>query len=72
MEFHQVRCLVRNLHLGSIFTSEALVRAAIDVVNERELDFVLMTGDVTEGMSSGNHTITPIGGIMTEGVAISL
>lgn len=44
--------VLSDLHLGSIFTSEALVRAAIDVVNERELDFVLMTGDVTEGMSS--------------------
>lgn len=41
-----------DLHLGSIFTSEDFILKAIDYINKQELDFVLLNGDITEGMSS--------------------
>lgn len=44
--------VLSDLHLGSIFTSEDFLLKAIDYVNNLELDFVLITGDVTEGFSN--------------------
>lgn len=43
--------VLSDLHLGSIFTSEDFVLKSIEELNSRDLDFVLLTGDVTEGMS---------------------
>lgn len=43
--------VLSDLHLGSIYTSKSFILKIIEEINSLDLDFVILTGDVTEGMS---------------------
>lgn len=67
--------VLSDLHLGSIFTSDTFVREAIEYVNNLDLDFVALTGDVTEGMSNRDghvYELSHIGYAAQKEYAISL
>jgi predicted phosphodiesterase len=64
-----------DLHLGSIFTSDSFVREAIKYINDQEIDFLAITGDVTEGMSNRDghvYELSHIGYAAQKEYAISL
>ena len=44
--------VMSDLHLGSKYTNPAFVQAAYEKFSDREVDFVTIGGDVTEGMSN--------------------
>jgi predicted phosphodiesterase len=64
-----------DLHLGSIFTSDSFVREAIKYINDQDIDFLAITGDVTEGMSNRDghvYELSHIGYAAQKEYAISL
>jgi predicted MPP superfamily phosphohydrolase len=67
--------VLSDLHLGSKFTSDSFMKKAIEYINNLDLDFVALPGDVTEGMSNRDghvYELTHIGYQAQKNYAVSL